>query len=112
MLGFCDSVTAHPPAVKEQAAEYLLKVNVVPSVTCCFVPGWFLEMTEASSDLSAAISCKFTENGGGTARGQTRCLSLSKGVAGELHACQRCLPQISWGLTKELLVGADGKIMR
>lgn len=67
-------------------------------MTCCFIPGCFEKMTEASSDLSAAISCEFTENGGGTARGQTWCLSLTKGVAGEPHTCQLRLPQIFLGI--------------
>lgn len=89
---------ARPPTVKEQAAKYLVKLNVVTSVTCCFIPGCFEKVTGASSDLSAAISCEFTENGGGTMRGQTWCLSLTKGVAGELHTCQLHLPQIFLGV--------------
>lgn len=89
---------ARPPTVKEQAAKYLVKLNVVASVTCCFIPGCFEKVTEASSDLSAALSCEFTESRGGTVRGQTWCLSLTKGVAGEPHTCQLRLPQIFLGI--------------
>ena len=46
---------ARPPTVKEQPAKYLVKLNVVPSVTCCFIPGCFEKVTEASSGLSAAL---------------------------------------------------------
>lgn len=87
-----------PPAVKEQAAKYLVKPNAVTSVTCCFIPGCLKKVTEASSVLSDAISCEFTENQGGTARGQAQCLSLTKGVAGEPHTCQLRLPQIFLGI--------------
>lgn len=90
---------ACPPAAKEEAAKcFLLQINVFIPVTCCFMLKCFEEATKTTPDLSAALSCEFTENGGGTVRGQTRYLSLNRGVAGEPHTCQLHLPQIFLGI--------------